>query len=240
MLKAQAAMSYTDEIAAKSHPPMNKPTRPAPSDRPSRRIQDPEGVKRNILAVATQEFARNGYSGARIDEIAARTRTSKRMIYYYFGDKEHLYIAVLERAYGAIRAMEETLDLDAMPPSEALAELVGRTFDYQDAHPDLIRLVMSENINDAVYLKRSNTVQSVNNTVIDTLQNLIERGVQTGTFRKGLDPIDLHMTISALCVFNVANRATFAHNFKTDMSSAKALARRRAQVIETVLRYANV
>src|SRR5512139_335903 len=104
------------------------------------RVNDPEGTKRNIVEVATREFAQKGYSGARVDEIAARTRTSKRMIYYYFGGKEGLYIAVLENAYGRIRTIEGSLDLDNQAPEEALRRLVAFTFDYQNAHPEFIRL----------------------------------------------------------------------------------------------------
>src|SRR5436309_11796248 len=118
-----------------------------PKDRKlrSRRTNDPEGNRRNIIAVATREFADKGFSGARVDKIAARTKTSKRMIYYYFGGKEGLYIAVLEEAYRKIRSVEATLDLAQRPPEEALRTLVAFTFDYQNAHPDFIRLVMNEN-----------------------------------------------------------------------------------------------
>jgi AcrR family transcriptional regulator len=194
-------------------------------------------VKRDILAVAKDEFARKGFSGARVDEIAARTRTSKRMIYYYFGDKEGLYVAVLEDVYRSIRSVEASLDLDRLEPEMALKSLVGFTFDYQNSHPEFVRLVMIENIHGAAYMKRSRAIQSLNVTVIDTLRRIITRGEKSGVFRKGLDPIDLHMTISALCFFNVANRATFSTIFKVDMGSLKALAVRRNQVIDVVLRY---
>jgi AcrR family transcriptional regulator len=189
------------------------------------------------LAVAKDEFARKGFSGARVDEIAARTRTSKRMIYYYFGDKEGLYVAVLEDVYSNIRSVEASLDLDSLEPEMALKSLVGFTFDYQNSHPEFVRLVMIENIHEAAHMKRSRAIQNLNVTVIDTLRRTIARGEKSGVFRKGLDPIDLHMTISALCFFNVANRATFSTIFKVDMSSLKALAVRRNQVIDVVLRY---
>jgi AcrR family transcriptional regulator len=211
------------------------PARPEAQRTP--RTQDPDGVKRDILAVAKDEFARKGFSGARVDEIAARTRTSKRMIYYYFGDKEGLYVAVLEDVYGNIRSVESSLDLDSLEPEMALKSLVGFTFDYQNSHPEFVRLVMIENIHEAAHMKRSLAIQNLNITVIDTLRRIIMRGEKSGVFRKGLDPIDLHMTISALCFFNVANRATFSTIFKLDMISLKALAVRRNQVIEVLLRY---
>ena len=201
------------------------------------RSHDPEGVRRNILEVATQEFVRVGYSGARVDAIAARTRTSKRMIYYYFKSKEGLYIAVLEQAYRNIRDVEATLDLAHLPPDVALRRLVEFTFDYQNAHPDFIRLVMIENIHQARHMKRSRAIQTVNTTAIDALGRLYTRGRAARLFRPGIEPIDLHMTISALCFFNVANRATFSTIFKRDMASPTALARRRAEVVDIVWRY---
>jgi len=172
-----------------------------------------------------------------VDDIAARTKTSKRMIYYYFGGKEGLYLAVLEAAYRSIRSVETTLDLEQRSPEEALRDLVTFTFDYQNAHPEFIRLVMNENILNGMYVSRSKTIRRLNATVIDVLRDLLRRGQQAGVFRHDIDPTDLHMSISALCIFNVANRATFSTIFKRDMASSKALTTRRAQVVDTILRY---
>lgn len=201
------------------------------------RRNDPEGTKRNIVEVATHEFARKGYAGARVDAIANRTRTSKRMLYYYFRDKEGLYLAVLEKVYGDIRRTEATLDLEQQPPAEALARLTGFTFDYYTSHPDFVRLVMTENILDGVHMKRSRTIGKLNVTVIDAVRRIVARGQKDGLFRRDIDPIELHMTISALGIFNVANRATFSTIFKRDMASPKALAERRKQVVEIVLNH---
>src|SRR5262245_47389864 len=210
-----------------------------PQDRKlrSRRTNDPEGNRRNIIAVATREFADKGFSGARVDAIATRTKSSKRMIYYYFGGKEGLYIAVLEEAYRRIRGIEATLDLAHQKPEEALRTLVGFTFDYQNAHPEFIRLVMNENILNGAYVARSKEIQRLNVTAINAVQDLLGRGQREGAFRHDLDPVDLHMSISALCFFNVANRATFSTIFKRDMVSRKALAERRSQVADLILRY---
>jgi AcrR family transcriptional regulator len=201
------------------------------------RTNDPEGTRRDIIAVATAEFADKGFSGARVDEIAARTSTSKRMIYYYFGDKEGLFVAVLEEAYRRIRAIEAGLDLNHLDPESALRALVGFTFDYQNANEDFIRLVMVENIHGGAHLARSRVIQELNVSVIDAIRDIYRRGVGAGLFREGVDEIDLHMTISALCFFNVANRATFSRIFKRDMSTPQALAKRREIVIDTVVRY---
>jgi len=214
---------------------MNAP-RKRKASAPSR-TNDPDKTKQDIIEVATREFAENGLSGARVDEIAARTRTSKRMIYYYFGSKEKLYVAVLEEAYTRMRRIESNLDIDHLPPLEAIAELAGFTFDYQTGHPDFIRLVMIENIHEGAHIKRSKNIQRLNVTAIDALRRIIARGQEEGVFRDNLDPIDLHMTISALSNFNIANRSTFSTIFKHDMASPRALSSRRAQVIDVIVRY---
>jgi AcrR family transcriptional regulator len=216
-------------------PPLPKKTRPPKA--PDSRAQDPDGVRRDILAVATAEFADKGYSGARVDEIAARTRTSKRMIYYYFGDKQGLFIAVLEAAYAGIRTIESQLDLARQPPVAALRKLAEFTFTYQNAHPEFVRLVIIENIHGGEHLARSTTIQPLNVSVLNVLRDIYDRGVAAGVFRPGIDIIDIHMTISALSVFNVSNRATFSLIFKRDMGSKKALAKRCAVAADTIVRY---
>ena len=210
----------------------DRPSAGAPS-----RSNDPEGTKRNIIDVAFREFARSGLSGARIDEIAAKTKSSKRMIYYYFDDKEGLYLKVLEEAYARVRAVEATLDLQGLSPLEGLTKLVRFTFDHHNDHEDFIRLVMIENIHHGEYLARSQVIQQLNVTAIDTVARLYRRGVAEGTFRDGLDPIELHWQISALCFFNVSNRATFSQIFKRDLGSAESLGSLRNRVVEMVVRY---
>ena len=202
------------------------------------RTQNPEGTQKNIIEVATREFAEYGLAGARIDEIAAKTKSSKRMIYYYFGDKEGLYLRVLESAYSKVRAVEATLHLDDLAPAEALRRLVEFTFDHHNSNEPFIRLVMIENIHHGEYLSRSKAIQGLNVTAIDTISRLYERGVKAGVFRRGIDPIDLHWQISALCFFNVSNRATFSKIFSRDLKSKKALAHLREQTVEMIQRFA--
>ena len=149
--------------------------------RPPQRVNDPEGTRRDIIDVATTEFAEKGFSGARVDAIAARTRTSKRMIYYYFGSKEGLYIAVLENAYSRIRTIEGSLDLEHQPPDDGAAPLVAFTFDYQNAHPEFVRLVMNENILNGVYLARSKAIRPAEQRRRSApLRDLLARGQQAG------------------------------------------------------------
>lgn len=212
-------------------------TKVAAAKRKPARTQDPEGAKRNIIEVASAEFALNGLSGARIDEIADRTRFSKRMIYYYFGDKEGLYLTVLENAYRTVREGEAKLDIDGLEPVDALRKLVEFTFDHHHRHEDFIRMVMIENIHHGEYLDRSKVIRQLNISAIGTIESLYKRGVAEGIFRKGLDPIELHWQISALCFFNVSNRATFSKIFGRDFGAPKALASLRRNAVDMVLRY---
>ncbi|MBP6899206.1 MAG: TetR family transcriptional regulator [Burkholderiaceae bacterium] len=221
------------EPASASPPPDGE----AAADGDAGRTNDPERTMADILAVATREFADKGLAGARIDEIAAATRTSKRMIYYYYGSKDGLYVAVLEEAYRHMRAIESELHLDDLEPAEALRRLVVHTVDYQAAHPDFIRLVMTENIHRGEYLARSKSIRQLNVPAIEGLRRVYERGVAAGQFRPGLDPVDLHMSISALSVFNVANRHTFGLIFKRDLGAARSLAARREAIVDMIERY---
>jgi AcrR family transcriptional regulator len=201
------------------------------------RVNDPDRTMANILQVATAEFADKGLAGARIDEIAALTSTSKRMIYYYFGSKEGLYVRVLEEAYRRIRQIESDLHLEDLAPEQALRTLVGFTFDYQLANPDFIRLVMNENMHRGEYISRSTTIQELNIPVIHAVHKVYQRGVAAGVFRPDVDPVDLHMSISALCFFNVSNRHTFGAIFKRTLEAPAAMAERRASIVEMIVRF---
>ncbi|MDX8146903.1 transcriptional regulator, TetR family [Lentzea waywayandensis] len=181
------------------------------------RQRDKDRTRADILDVATREFADKGYTGARVDEIAERTSTTKRMIYYYFGGKEQLYIAVLEQAYLAIRALEAELDVEHLEPEDAIRRLAELTFDHHEAHPDFIRLVSIENIHRAEHIARSEVLAGLANPALDGLTQILERGRAAGRFRDDVDPLDVHMVISSFCVFRLANRHTFAAIFGRDM-----------------------
>jgi len=223
--------------------PVHSRSRPAEaggrarSGREPTRTNDPERTKANILEVAAAEFGEKGLAGARIDEIAAATKTSKRMIYYYFGSKEGLYLAVLEESYRKVRDVESELHLRDLPPEQALRRLVAFTFDHHLNHENYIRLVMSENINRGQYIAQSQHIQELNVPAIAAIRDLYERGVAGGVFRPGLDPIDIHASISALSFFNVSNRHTFGVIFKLDTRSPAYIAHRRDSVIEMIVRY---
>lgn len=198
--------------------------------------RDAERSMQDILKVATEEFAVNGLSGARVDQIAERTRTSKRMIYYYFNGKEGLYQAVLEKAYTDIRSLEERARLADLEPREAMRKLIELTFDYDETHPQFISLVSVENIHQAKHLANLQSIKELNASVIRTLTSIMERGRKEGAFRSDLDPVDVHLIISAFCFFRVSNRHTFGAIFNRDLSDQKLRKRHKKMIIEAVER----
>ncbi|MXP65235.1 TetR/AcrR family transcriptional regulator [Roseomonas sp. M0104] len=202
-----------------------------------RRSRAPEQTRRDILDAAIAEFSEKGYSGGRVDEIAARTRTTKRMIYYYFGGKEQLFAAVLEEMYGGMRDAEQALRFEELPPAEALQRLVEVTFDHHAAHPEFVRLVSVENIQEGRHVAASAAIRKRNAAVIDTLRALLQRGEGEGVFRPGVDPLDLHMLISAFCFYRVSNRYTLHAIFGRDLQAVECIATHRRMIVAAVLRY---
>ncbi|MGL5116896.1 MAG: TetR/AcrR family transcriptional regulator [Beijerinckiaceae bacterium] len=194
-------------------------------------------MKRDILNVALTEFAEKGLAGARVDEIAAKTSTSKRMIYYYFSDKEGLYRAALEEAYLKIRLHERGLDLETLAPPEAIAELTRATFNHHARNQDFVRLVMVENIHQARHLASSEKIGALNLPALDMLRSLYQRGVGSGEFRSGLEAIDIHLMINSMSFYNVSNRYTVRQIFGYDMGDAQTETRRRESIVDAVLRY---
>ena len=201
-----------------------------------RHSRDPARTRHDILAVAQREFAERGLSGGRIDAIAARIRTTKRMIYYYFGSKEGLYRAVLEQAYGNIRNIEMELNLESLGPADAIRRLITFTFDYQEAHPDFIRLVAIENIHKGEHLAQSKTLRTQNVSVIRTLSRILEQGRKAGAFRADVTATDLHMMISAFCFFRVSNRYTFGTLFDCELTAKPVRNRHKKLITDAILR----
>jgi AcrR family transcriptional regulator len=201
------------------------------------RQRDAERTQREILDVATAEFADRGFAGARVDEIAARTRTTKRMIYYYFGSKERLFVAVLERAYAHIRAAEQTIEVDHLDPVAAIRRLAELTFDHHESHPDFIRLVSIENIHRAEHIAGRSDFAGQNSPAIELIDRILERGRGEGSFTRAVDAVDLHMMISAFCVFRVANRHTFGAIFDRDLLDPALRERYRGMLGDMVVEY---
>jgi AcrR family transcriptional regulator len=201
------------------------------------RTRDAERTRAEIIEVATREFADKGYDGARVDEIAAKMSTTKRMIYYYFGNKEQLYVEVLEHAYAGIRAIEQRLDVEHLEPLDAIRQLAELTFDHHESHPDFIRLVSIENIHRAEHISRSTVLSGLANPALDVLAHILDRGAAAGVFRDGVDPLDLHMVISSYCVFRIANRHTWGAIFKRDLLDPERRDQQRMLLGDLVVEY---
>ncbi len=216
---------------------MPSPQSTAAARGPERR-RDAERTKAEILAVATEEFARQGFTGARVDEIAARTRTTKRMLYYYFGGKEQLYTAVLEAAYAEIRRAEQDLDVEHLDPVAAIRRLAELTFDHHESHPDFIRLVTVENIHGAEHIAASPALKTMGNPALDVITRILRAGREQGVFtNRTADPLDVHMMISSFCVFRIANRHTFGALFGRDLTDPGLRGHYRAMVGDLVVAY---
>jgi len=203
-----------------------------------RKPKDPEKTRADILRAATEEFASRGFEGGRIDAVARQTHTTRAMIYYYFGSKEGLYLAVLEAAYRGIRDAEKSLDLTHVPPQQAMRELVAFTFDYYQAHPEFVALVVAENQAGGRHIRSMKSIRRLNVSIIDAIDDVLERGRRDGVFRAGFDAVDVHMTIAALGWFQIANRHTFGHLFGRDFTDGAIVARHRALATEVVLQFA--
>ena len=201
-------------------------------------IRDPEGTKADILAVAQQEFANKGLHGARIDTISARTKTTKRGIYYYFGGKSQLYAAVIERAYVELMQSEANLLIGDSDPREALKRIAEFIFDFFDDHPDFIRLLITENIHEARYVKKSKLLKSMPSTIVQKIAEVLRRGQEGGVFRPDVDPLDLVQLINSVCFYRMSNQYTFLQLYKRDFSSSDGKAKDRQMLCESVLRFA--
>jgi len=202
-----------------------------------RKPRTPEANRARIIKAAIDEFASRGFTGASMDAIAARTQTTRALINYYFGSKEQVYLAVLEHVYAEIRQAESQLDLDHLPPVEAIRRVVEFTYHYYLQHEGFVRLVVAENQARGRHLKKSRAMRSLNRTIIDTLGGIIARGQADGSFRPDVDPVDVHMAIAALGMFNVTNQHTFAAIFQREMGAKGDVKRRREIVAELILNY---
>lgn len=197
------------------------------------RAQAREEAISDLIDIATEEFVEKGLAGARIDEIAGKS--TKRKIYYYFGGKDELYRTVLERAYQRVRSSENKVDIETGSAIDALRRLIEHDVHYHSEHPELVRLVMNENIHRAAHLRQIEGIQESNRDVIELLAALVARGEAEGSFRPGIDPIELHMNMTALAFYNVSNQFTFSHNFGVDMTSNEAVDRRAKQVGDIIV-----
>ena len=205
--------------------------------KPARAARDPERTRAAILAAATAEFTAKGLTGARVDAIAKSAGANKRMIYHYFGDKDGLYLAVLEATYAAIRTAELELHLGDRDPVEGMRELVRFTWAYFIAHPEFLSLLGTENLHQAAYLKRSKRIRELHSPLVGMISGLLERGMRERVFHAGVDPVQLYVTIAALGFFYLSNRHTLSTIFGRDLSGPRSLAEREQHIVDVVLTY---
>ncbi|WP_076998713.1 TetR/AcrR family transcriptional regulator [Variovorax sp. KK3] len=201
------------------------------------RSRDADRSQLAILDSARDEFAQRGLAGARMDSIAERAGLNKRLIYYYFGSKDDLFLAVLERTYADIRDAEQQLHLDEVEPVEAIRRLVSFTWHYYLDHPEFITLLNSENLHRAAHLKRSERIQDMNSPLVQLLDGVLERGRRDKLFRAGIDPVQLYISIAALCYFYLSNNDTLSAIFGRNLRAPKAMAQRLSHMTDLVLGY---
>jgi len=201
------------------------------------RQRDPERTKFEILAVATEEFAKRGFAGARVDEIASKTRSTKRMIYYYFGSKELLYVAVLEKAYEDIRVTEQLVDVASLDPVTAIRQLAEFTFDRHEANPTFSRLVSYENMQGGQFVTAASGFPGMDRPIIKMFEQSLRRGREEGVFHSDIDAPDLHMLISSYCFFRINNQYTFAANFGRNLVDPRRRKMYRQRIGDVVIEY---
>lgn len=200
---------------------------------PQRR--DPVATRNKLLTAARLEFAKHGFAGARVDEIAERAGVNKQLVYHYFGDKDALYLAVLEWVYADIREQERQLNLEGLPPEKAIRKLIEASFDYLATNPDFIVLLNDENRGGARHVRGSTRLEAMHSPLVVSVSHILNEGVRAGMFRKGIDPVQLYISIAALGYFYLSNTPTLSAIFGKDLSTRTARRNRRRHVVDLVL-----
>jgi AcrR family transcriptional regulator len=237
------AASASELPATAKRPPKSdfKPDGSAKKKRRSDRARAPvsaaENTRERILRVAIAEFAEKGYSGARIDVICKLSRANPRMIYHYFGGKDHLYIAVLEHVLGELRTEELKLDVAHVAPIDGMMQLFDFTYDHFGGHPELIHLLSGENLLKARFLRRSVKTPIIASPLIRLIDELLRRGEKEGDFRRGIDPLQLYVTMVGFAYFHRSNAYTLSVIFQSDLLAPPWQAAHKRYAKEMLLRF---
>ena len=205
------------------------------SDNTKLQRRDPAATRMKLLTAARREFAQNGLAGARVDEIAARAGVNKQLVYHYFGDKDALYLDVLEWVYEEKRTQERKLNLEGLPPERAIKKLIQSSFDHLAAHPDFIVLLNDENRGGAGHVRNSRKLEAMHSPLVSMVSNILADGVRSGVFRKGIDAVHLYISIAGLSYFFFSNTPTLSAIFGKDLSSPAARRARRRHVVDLVM-----
>lgn len=194
-----------------------------------------ESTRSLLLRAARAAFAEGGLEGARVDDIARRAGINKQLVYHYFGSKDGLYTAVLEEVYHEIREQEAELALDALPAEEAMRKLIQFSFDYLEKSPDFVRILADENAHQGRHLQGSHLVEEMNRPIIELMRATLERGVDEGVFRRGLDPLHIYLSIAGMSFFYFANIHTLSRAFDRTLGTPAAIEERRAHIVDFAL-----
>ena len=197
--------------------------------------RDPVRTRASILASATAEFARFGLGGARVDRIAARAGANKRMLYYYFGDKDGLFLAALEERYAHIRNAERSLRLEHLDPRQSVRRLVEFTWRYFLEHPEFMTLLNSENLHQGRHVRRSRRVREMHSHLVTLLRDVLRRGERQGLFRRGVDPVQLYISIAGEGYFYLSNRYTLSRIFGRNLMAPRALSGRARHISDMIV-----
>jgi TetR/AcrR family transcriptional regulator len=198
------------------------------------RLRDPIATKARILSAATDEFASKGFGDAKIDKIAARSKCNVGMLYRYFKNKEGLYLAVLESVYADLRHAENSIDYTQMDPVSGLLSLFEFTHDHFERNPTLIRIMISENMSKAMFLRRSAPIRRMASPVLKIVSDLLKRGEKTSSIRVGIDPLQLYTAMVALSYFHLSNVDTLSCIFDTDFASPRWKRKQLAQARDMI------
>jgi TetR/AcrR family transcriptional regulator len=202
-----------------------------------KRTYDAEGSREKILQTATKHFVAKGYNGARVDEIVADADTSKNLVYYYFHNKEALFVAVLDRIYATFSAQRGEAWQHRTSPVDALRELAGEIFTAMVKMPEMISLLDTENLFRATHIKKLACIENIYHPLLSNLGDLLRRGEEAGVFRKGIDPTQLYISMSALCYHYISNQYTLSAIFGFDLMAPARLKARREHAVEMTLRF---
>src|SRR3954470_22280228 len=209
------------------------PKKRSDDGKPQRR--DPGATRKKLLTAARREFAQSGLAGARVDEIATRAGVNKQLVYHYFGDKDALYLAVLEWVYEEIRAQERKLNLQGLPPERAIKKLIEASFDHLAAHPDFIVLLNDENRGGARHVRCSRKLEAMHSPLVSSVSRILADGVRSGVFRRGINPVHLYISIAGLSYFFFSNTPTLSAIFEKTPPTPPPRRARRKHVVDLVL-----
>jgi AcrR family transcriptional regulator len=232
---ARTSMPPPKTATARRHAGSSHATNPVNAARVRKR--DAIATRGRILEAAMEEFAARGLPDARIEDVALRAGANRRMIYYYFGSKEGLYLAALEAVYAELMDQERKIDVEKLHPVEAITELVRLKIDHYTENPRFIAFLNMENLYKARYLKHSKRLSDFKAPLTAVLARVLERGQRLGLFRKGIDPVDLYISICALGYLYFSNQHTLGVIFGRNLITPKLLQQRKTTIADIIIRY---